>query len=86
MIIRLLQSVVPVSNGGPSIPTQALAYTGVSKVHFLRRGVLVFLLTDINTRVASIGVDNEWPGGGKTVRVLVEDDITLILDELFQRC
>jgi len=37
---------------------------------------------DINTRVAGIGVNDQWPGGSKTVCVLVEDDVALILDEL----
>jgi len=43
---------------------------------------LAILLMDINTRVAGIGIDDQWPGGSETVCILVEDDVTLILDEL----
>ena len=82
--MRLLQSVIRVSNAGPSIPTHIRSYTDVPKVHFLRS--LVILLMDIYTRVAGIGINDEWPGGSKTVGVLVENDVTLILDKLFQRC
>jgi len=41
---------------------------------------------DIYTRVGGIGVDDQWPGGRETVCVLVENDVTLILDELFGQC
>lgn len=82
--MRLLQSVIRVSNAGPSIPTHIRSYTDVPKVHFLRS--LVILLMDIYTRVAGIGINDEWPGGSKTVGVLVENDVTLILDKLFRRC
>jgi len=37
---------------------------------------------DVNTRVAGVGVDDQRPGSGETVCVLVENDVTLILDEL----
>jgi len=52
-----------------------------AQVHFSRRD-LVILLLDINTRVAGVSVYDEWPGSGETVCVLVENDVTLILDEL----
>lgn len=38
---------------------------------------------DVYARVAGIGVDDQRPGGSETVCVLVENDVTLILDELF---
>jgi len=36
----------------------------------------------IYTRVAGIGVDDQWSGGSVTVCILVKNDVTLILDEL----
>ena len=38
---------------------------------------------DVNTRVDSVGVDDQWPSGSETVCVLVENDVTFILNELF---
>jgi len=37
---------------------------------------------DIDTRVAGIGVDDQWPSGSETACVLVENNVALIFDEL----
>ena len=67
---------------GPSISTHPLVHRRVQSTLFEKKG-LVVLLADVNTRVAGVGIDDERPGSGKTVCVLVENDVTLILDELF---
>ena len=55
----------------------------MSQVHFWGRKELVILLPDVNTRVTGAGVDDKRSGGGEALCVLVEDDVALILDELF---
>ena len=73
---------VLVSNIGPStLQTHLLVHRRESTL-FEKRN-LVVLLMDINTRVGSVGVDDQWPGGSETVCVLVENDVTFILNELF---
>ena len=62
--------------------THTRSYTSVSKVHFLGEKSLVVLLLDIDTRVAGVGVDDEWPSSGEAVGVFVENDVTLVLNEL----
>jgi len=82
-----LQSVVPVSNAGQSIPTHTPGRTPACPMYTFWEGKgLVTLLLDVNARVARVGVDDQRPGGGETLCVLVENDVTLILDELFEQC
>jgi len=45
---------------------------------------LIVLLLDVDTRVASIDVGDQWPSGSETVCILIENDVTLIFDELAQ--
>ena len=73
----------PRSNAGQSIPTHTRSYTSVSKYTFWGERDLAILLLYVNTRVAGVGVDDERPCSGEAVCVLVENDVTLVLDELF---
>ena len=39
---------------------------------------------NVDTRVTGVGVSDQWPSSSETECVLVEDDVTLILDKLFR--
>ena len=54
------------------------------KCTFGEGGGLVVFLLNVDTGVAGTGIGGQWPGSSKTVCVLVENDIALILDELFR--